>query len=147
MVWLLLVPQAPVLALGPFASFLGLAPIWSTVYLPILLQLLATMALSVTNFLLPVWTPLRSYARLAIHALAMVNFLILLQADEWVRVHPGVPDAASADKFAAVVNRGFEVGLVVAMLLTVFEIIGELRRLHTRRHASPAAGSASTLVL
>ena len=92
-VWLLLVPNARFLVLGPAAEFLELAPIWSVAYVPILALTLATAVLSFVNFTKPSWTPARSWARLAIHAAAVVVVGVVLRAGVWVIA--GV-DAATA---------------------------------------------------
>ena len=145
LVWLLSIPQSPFLVLGPAAALLGFTPIWSTVYVPIVLMTIATIALSAVNFLRPFWTPARSYARLAIASVSIGVFAALLGAREWLVVRPGVvgPDGASLPRIAEIANRTMEIGLVVAFIIMLIQIASELRRLNARRN-SPSAASPST---
>ena len=148
LIWLLSIPQAPFLVLGPAAAFLGFAPIWSTVYVPMVLMTIATIALSAVNFLKPFWTPARSYARLAISSVSIGAMAALLNAREWLVIRPGAiaPDGAPLAKVAEIANRAMEIGIVVALIITAIQIASELRRLNTRRN-SPSAASPSALGL
>ena len=145
LVWLLSIPQAPFLVLGPAAALLGFTPIWSTVYMPIVLMTIATIALSAVNFLRPFWTPARSYARLAISSVSIGVFAALLGAREWLVVRPDAVghDGASLTRIAEVANRAMEIGLVVALIITAVQIASELRRLNARRNSPPAASPSA----
>ena len=148
LLWLLSIPQAPFLVLGPAAAFLSFAPIWNTVYVPIALMMIATIALSAVNFMRPIWTPARSYVRLAIASVSIGVFAALLNAREWLVARPGAvgPDGASLSKIVEIANRSMEIGIVVALIITAVQIVSELRRLNARRN-SPSAAKPSALGL
>jgi hypothetical protein len=148
LLWLLAVPQAPFLVLGPAAAFLSFTPIWNTVYVPIALMMIATIALSAVNFVRPIWTPVRSYVRLAIASVSIGVFAALLNSREWLVARHGAvgPDGASLTKVVEIANRTMEIGIVVALIITAVQIASELRRLNARRN-SPSAASPSALGL
>jgi hypothetical protein len=137
---LLLIAQSPSLVLGPAAEILDLSPIWRTVYVPILVLVLGVMTLSVVTFVIPLWTPARSYARLAIHAAGLTITLVLLRADEWVvaREMTVFNDGTPSDVVADIVNNSIELGLVLALVVGLFEIGREIRRLLARRNGDSA---------
>jgi hypothetical protein len=145
--WLMLVPRAPYLLLGPAAALLDLAPIWSVAYVPILALTIATAALGFANFVRPVWTPARSYARIAIQAFGAVLFLTLLRAGEWLTVKPGVtsPDGTPLEAIAKIANAVVEISLLVAFVIGIIEVARELKRLHSRRKSPGAAAHSTTL--
>jgi hypothetical protein len=132
-VWLLLIPRSPWLIMGPAAAFLDAAPIWATVYTPMLILATATAGLSLFNFLRPYWTPARSAIRAAIHAGSLVVFSLLLRGGAWVTVKPDVA-LPRGTRLVEVINAGCEIFLFFAALLAVVEIVRELRRL--RRHGA-----------
>jgi hypothetical protein len=139
-VWLLLIARAPFMILGPAASALQLAPVWTVVYLPLLLLAFATLALSVTNIVYPAWTPARSYARIAIHVGGLAVVAVLLRSGDSILARPGasLSDGASAARIAELVNNGIEIGLVIAFLVGLSEITREWRRMQSLRRASTA---------
>ena len=148
LVWLLSIPQAPFLVLGPAAAFLAFAPIWSTVYVPMVLMTIGTIAVSAVNFVRPFWTPARSYARLAISSVSIGVFVALADAHEWLVARPGAvaPDGASLNRVVEIANHAMQIGIIVALVITAIQIVSELRRLNARRN-SPSTASPSALGL
>jgi hypothetical protein len=144
-VWLLLLPKNPFLLLGPAAAFVDLAPIWSMVYVPLVAVAVATVALSLVDFLRPFWTPLRSAARLTIDGTAFVVFVTLAMANQWVVAKPGaaLPNRGALGRVVDIINAGFEIGFVIACIICLIEILRELHRLRTRRRTSAASNSAA----
>jgi hypothetical protein len=146
-VWLLLMPRSPGLVLGPAASIVTLAPIWTTIYPAAIALLLGTMALSLVNFLRPIWTPARSYARIALHATSAAIFIVLLRAGEWVAAKDIAPgNGTSPQRFVEIANRSIEIGLAIALIVGVVEIAREAHRLSNRRkgsHPRPASAAPS----
>ena len=135
--WLLLIPRWPALALGPAAAMVMLAPIWSTVYPAVIVMMLGTIALSLVNFLRPIWTPARSYARIALHAGSVSLFGVLLRAGEWVAAKDvALSNGASLNRIVDAANRSIEVGLVIALIIGLAEIGREVYRLSSRRNGS-----------
>ena len=148
-VWLILVPRAPYLLLGPGAAFLDFAPIWGVVYVPILLLTVATAVVSFVNLTRPYWTPARSLARIAIHATSFLVWTLMLRAGEWIvaRASVPVPDGVRLEQIVDIVNSGCKIALAVASIVAVIEIVRELRRLASRRNpSSPSQSPAARVV-
>ena len=143
MIWLLLIAQSPSLILGPATAILDLAPIWWVVYVPILILLLAVLTLSIVNVIHPTWTPARSYARLATQGISLTVGAVLLRAGEWVVAKDSMvlENGTTSSGVADLVNNGIEVGLVIALVVTLFQIAVEVRRLLARR--KPSANAAA----
>jgi hypothetical protein len=148
-VWLLLIPGAPHVLLGPAASFLELAPIWRVVYVPLVLLMASAAALSATGVIRPYWTPARSFARIGLHAGTVAIVGVVHSAGEWVLAKPAAATAAgaSADRLVDVINASCEIGLAVTALIGLIEIGREVYRLRRRSSDSltfdPASPPAS----
>ena len=142
--WLLLIPGAPHLLLGPAASFLELAPVWRLAYVPILLLMASAAALSLTGVLRPYWTPARSFARIGLHAGTLAIVAIVHRAGEWVLARPAAvaTDGVSLDRLVDVINKGCEIGLAVTALIGLIEIGREVHRLRSRQRDALALNSA-----
>jgi hypothetical protein len=76
--WVGAVQSHPFLILGPAAAFLKLAPIWHTIFFPIVLLTDLEIVRAIINLVRPDWTRFRAIARIVLHAggLAVVYFLI-----------------------------------------------------------------------
>ena len=136
--WLLLIPANTFLLFGPLHSELQLGPIWSVMYVPLVLLSLGTLALSATNVIWPYRTNARSWARLAIHFSSLVIFVALARAGGWVVVSAALSDADGAARLTTVINNGVAIGLWIAAGVSVFEIAQELRRwLSWRKAGAP----------
>ena len=141
--FLLAVPKSPFLVMGPLAASLELAPIWSLVYVPILALTVTTGVLSLVNFTWPVWTPARSVARIAINAASSVIFFVLMRSEPWLIAKEGATfgDGTSAQRIVEVANKSVEIGLVVALIISLIEIARETYRWQSRRKVSSASNS------
>jgi hypothetical protein len=134
-VWLMLAPWAPYLVFGPAAAFLEPAPIWRLAYVPLLLMTVAGAMLSFINFARPYWTPARSLMRAGIHVGTLLISANLLRAGEWVVATEGgrLPGGASPDELVRLLNMGIQIGLSVAMVVSVIELLRELHRMRSGR--------------
>jgi hypothetical protein len=143
--WLLLIPGAPHLLRGPAVSFLELAPVWRLAYVPILLLVAATAALSLAGVLRPYWTPARSFARIGLHAGTLAIVAMLHRAGQWVLLKPAATttDAASLERLVGVINKGCEIGLALTVVVALIEIGREVHRLRRRRTDSLTLNSAA----
>jgi hypothetical protein len=142
--WLLLIPAAPHLVLGPATSFLELAPIWRLAYVPILLLMASAAVLSFTGVLRPYWTPARSFARIGLHAGTLAIVAVLHRAGEWVVARPGAAasEGASLERLVDVINRSCEIGLAITAVVGLFEIGREVYRLRSRQRDALRLNSA-----
>lgn len=146
LIWLLLVPQAPHLLLGPAAAFAEAGPALRFAYVPAVLLAVATAVLHAVNLMRPYWTKARSLARLAIEGATLVVVALLLRANHWfVPVSPRgpLPAGVDVDRVVEVINAGFQIGFFFVFLMTAIEIVREAYRFRNRRHASPSSHSAA----
>jgi len=149
LVWLSLVPERPFLLMGPAAALLELTPIWGTAYLPIFAVTLATGVLSFVNFARPVWSPARSLARIAINAASLIIFFVLMRSGPWLSAKDGAafPDGTSSERLAEIANKGVEISLIIAVIITLIEIARETHRWLSRRRVSSASDSNAAHVV
>jgi hypothetical protein len=145
-VWLLLLPSAPFLILGPAAALVAFAPGWPLVYVPMVLLTLATAALHVVDFVRPYWTRSRELMRLAISVVWLFLFAYLARAGDLFVPASTVsttPGNVQVDRIVDLVNAGFQIGFSVAAIITVFEIVAGLHRLKHRRGTALSSDSAA----
>jgi hypothetical protein len=108
--------------------------------------MLATIALSLVNFVQPIWTPARSYARIALHAGSATLFGVLLRAGEWVAAKDvAVSNGTSLHRIVEIANRSIEIGLLIALIIGVVGIGREVHRLTTRRKGSALKPYSGTI--
>lgn len=125
LIWLLLVPQYPVLVFGPAAAFLKLAPLWHQFYVPMILLTLAGLACQIVSLARPQWTMLPPLGRLLNTGvtLGLLNFVLKAASQtpngDW---HPFVVIAESArnsvqyNHIAAIVNALILISLAATWL-------------------------------
>jgi hypothetical protein len=152
LIWLLLTPTWPVYMLGPAAAAPALlvpAPIWQTVYGPIVALTMAMVALSAANVMRPYWSPARSAARVAIDIAGLVVLAMLLRGNPWFVAGTAAVGADGQigmplSELATIVNMSVQIGIVAAGVIKVVEIGRELRRVKRYRpslHAGPTPAS------
>jgi hypothetical protein len=143
LVWLLLIPGAPVLVMGPAAFVLQPTPIWSAVYVPFIAVTCATAAIAFVNFRWPYWTPMRSAARMAIHATSFTLFAVLLHAGQWVTARPIVAahGGPSLDRLVEIANTSCQIGLAIASVIALVEMAREILRWRAQRGSSTPDGA------
>lgn len=145
-IWLLLLPWAPVLLLGPAAAILEPAPIWGLVYAPLLLLAALSVARSCLDFMRPYWTPVRSLMRAGTHAGTFLVAALLLRSGEWVvgRAGAALPgDAPPLDRVVDIINTGFQIGLLVVCIVSLVELVREVHRARSGHKTSPPSDSAT----
>lgn len=105
-----------------------LAPIWSTLYWPILLVVLAAVAMAAVNTVLPWWTRLRTGLQIGLNTAELIVIGILLSAGSWIEVT--VP-SDKLDRFATSANLSIAITLGaigIAMIVGIAKGIRRLRR-------------------
>jgi len=121
--WWLAVLRVPVLMFGPHVGVIRFAPIWETLYVPILLLTVANMALRVVDLVRPHWTRARSIAHVVISVLTLGILYSLMRAGEWITFVDESGQSAKALRVISVINQvfpwlfGFTVVLLVGALL------------------------------
>ncbi len=125
--WWLIALRQPAMIFGPHASVVRLAPIWQSLYLPILLLTLSDVALRIVDLVRPQWTRARSLARVAISGLALAILYVLMRAGEWVVIVDAANASSAMRGVVEVFNQAFPwgfgfvaIGFVVTMLVQLW---------------------------
>jgi hypothetical protein len=122
-----------------------LAPIWHTLYWPILLLTLAKAALAGANLIRPHWTRLRSGLHLVIESASLVLLLLLLRAGTWVTVAILHQPLAKPEELAKLetlerwININVGITLAVIAVAILFQGIRAARRLWGKGWIFPLA--------
>lgn len=142
--WLLLLPRSPFLILGPAAALVEYAPVWRLVYAPMVLLAVATAILHVVDFVRPYRARSRELTRVAINVGSLFLMLFLSQAGDlfFPKVSSVLPGAVNVPRVVDIVNAGFRIGMAVAAVITLIEIVRGLRRLKRWNGAPLTPGSA-----
>jgi stage II sporulation SpoE-like protein len=149
LLWLLLVTAFPWLLFAGAAPIVEPAPIWRSVYVPIVGLTAGAVALSAINFIRPFWTPARSVARIALHIGSLVIFLVLLRADAWITARAGaaLPNGEPLQRLVDVINMGCRIGFIVASIVSVVGCFREILNIRSRRRvAANTPGSGTNLL-
>lgn len=123
-----------------------LAPIWSDLYWPFLLVMLCGLIVAFISLLRPSWVRLRSIARLAIHAATLMLAGLLLSTGNWVALAIPNLETSRIAEVERIVNVSILGTLVIIVIVTIFSVIQEVRRIvlagRMRPHLStPVAGT------
>lgn len=142
LMWLGEVQRYPFLILGPAAAFLTLAPIWSQVYVPIVLLTFAEIVRAAINLVRPDWTRFRALSNVLVHAAGLVVVSFLLQAGRWVVAGgPAAEHAGNYGRTVEIVNQSIYYGLLLAAFVSAGMLVVRITRL--LRPPRSRAGSPS----
>jgi hypothetical protein len=108
-------------------------PMWSYIYLPVLALTITSASADLLAFLHPCWGPVRSRVRIGIDACFLVIAVLLLTADDWVRVS-GAPV-----NVIAWINLSIQITLVATAVIVAGDALLELRRMHRTPSVRTAA--------
>ena len=110
-----------------------LTPIWRSLYWPFLLLLLSGVPKGWVSLMWPERTRLRFAIRLAINAVSLVLFAVLLNAGSWVNITG--PSLSAADIAEAVkwTNYGIKISLTIFAVFAVLDAIPEARRIFGKK--------------
>lgn len=135
LVWLLLVPTSPWLAMGPLATVLEFAPVWRTWYVPLVAVAVANVAIDAYAVFRPTRTWRRLTFKLVALAFQLVVALMILSAGAWVvagpRVQPEVIAAGRLPGILTLVNTGVAIGSCIVVVVTLIEMGKQYYRLRT----------------
>jgi hypothetical protein len=150
LIWLLLVPQYPVLAFGPAAAFLKFGPLWQQFYVPMILLTLFGLAHHIVSLARPQWTWLPPLGRLLsiVLTLIVLNFVINAAGhtphNEWhpfVALVERVQDSVRYGQIAALVNvsillsiAGTWLGMCIAAVIETWKLLRLVRKRIPQRH-------------
>jgi hypothetical protein len=123
LIWLLLLPQYPVLILGPAAAFLKAGPMLHTFYLPIVLLSIAALLRSAITLARPQWTwfPPLSQLLHTVLTLIVLNYMIQAigktpSAYPFVVLQDAVRESRKYFQLAGIVNVSILVSVASAWL-------------------------------
>ncbi len=145
-VWWVLAIDNPFLVFGPAAAVVTLGPIWHQLLVPMVVLMLAGIALHVINFARPYWTKVRLVARVALNTLQLALLAVLLSARPLA-----VAASTPAGQHASVVNLVEYtivltlVSIAVATLVEGVKLIARLLRLQRNRTLSPNMPASAVL--
>jgi hypothetical protein len=157
LIWLLLLPQYPVLILGPAAAFLKAGPILHAFYLPMVLLGIVGIVRSGMILARPQWTWLPSLSQLLQSVLTLIVLNFMIQAISktpgaypFVVLEDAVRDSAKYIKLAAIVNVSILVsvasawlGLCIAAVAQTWQFLQFLRKRPSGMHRAGVHGSAA----
>ena len=115
--WWLAALREPFLIFGPGAAVVGLAPIWRSLSVPILLLALADIALQVVGLVRPQWTRFRSLSRIALSGLGLVVLYLLARAGEWLVIARPSRQIESVKQLRARNHQWFPLGFALAAII------------------------------
>lgn len=130
-IWWLIGLRFPKVIFGPFFKF---APIWQTVYLPIIFITLAEFARQILALLRPKWVRFQSAARLVIGSAGLIICYLLLSAGNLVEVtdaarkYPGM-DSQTWWIVGICITGSIYLGLVISGIVSIVIVLKELRSL------------------
>jgi hypothetical protein len=136
LIWWLAVPQAPFLAFGPAAAFLGLGPIWHTMYPVITAVWVGSLAVMWAILLRPGWGRYRAHAGAVGNLLALAIAVVLLRSGPLVTLVDPALASEGTLTVTRVVNVSVQIGLGVFAAVCVWELGAHLLRLSRGRLAA-----------
>ncbi len=104
-------------------------PVWASVYVPVLMTLLVSIAMSFVDLMRPWRTRLFSAIQIANHLFAIGILAVTLRAGHWATVVAPPEAADQATRAERWINVSIEGTLIVIAAVTAFEIAWELWRL------------------
>jgi len=139
------------LFLGPAVRYLEPAnvdplvysPAWQIFYLPILLLVLLALAQQGLNFAFPRWTRNRLIARVSLSFLGLLLTLLLFRAGDLFLVNPEAANFTRYAPLATAINAIIHYSLLAGALITLCQIIWQIRRILKLSSVPSPSASAS----
>ena len=100
---------------GPNGFRIEAAPIWTTLYLPILALLIARLAYSLMSWRRPNWRALRGIMDIGTSVAAIVLAIIVHRAGQWATVVGG--DPAQAARVESSLNFSLKIGIAATVII------------------------------
>ena len=141
--WWLTALREPFLIFGPAAAVVGLAPIWRSLFVPILLLMLAAMAVQVVELIRPQWSRVESVAQFVMEGLTLALLYVLLRAGEWVVMVDPARQPDGVQGVVHVLNQAFPWGFAFTAIGLVAAMLSRLWRL--RMSGASGRGASQTL--
>ncbi|MGH9543987.1 MAG: HAAS signaling domain-containing protein [Terriglobales bacterium] len=130
-VWWLAGLHYQYLIFGPGIAFVHFGPVWQTIYPLFVVMMVADVTLTAAMVAWPQWAQGRSVSRLVMGGLGLVVLYFLINApDLFVAADPR---AAQLQPLTKGINYGAHLGLLIAAIVAVINIVMESGRLIGRR--------------
>jgi hypothetical protein len=137
--WWLVGLRNPYLVFGAGAAVVKLAPIWTSLSVPILLLVLGDIAWQVVGLTRPQWTRLRTLTRVALGAFQLGVLYALARAGEWVVVADTSRPIESVGHLVTAINQWFPLGFAFAAITLVVAMLVQVRMLGSVRNGAARA--------
>jgi hypothetical protein len=130
-VWWLAGLHYQYLIFGPGIAFLRFGPVWHTIYPLFVALVIVDLGLTASRLVWPRWTQGGQVARLVMSALGLIVLYFLINApDLFVAADSSTPQLQSLAKN---ISLGVHIGVVLAAIMNVFNVVRESVRLIGRR--------------
>jgi hypothetical protein len=130
-VWWLAGLHYQYLVFGPGIAFLRFGPVWKTIYPLFVVLVIVDLGLTASRLIWPRWTQGGQVTRLVMSALGIIVLYFLIGApDLFVASDANTPQL---QVLAKNLSLGVHVGLIVALIVNVFNAVKESARLIRRR--------------
>jgi len=127
--WWIAAKRFPILLLGPGAAVFTLAPVWNTVYLPILLLTAAGTAKAGLDLFRPRWRRLRVTMGIVNTGGGVIVMALLLKAGTLVVPVDPLQAEARSNGLISVINDGVLWALAFAIGISILVAVLEIRRI------------------
>jgi len=130
-VWWLAGLHYQYLVFGPGIAFLRFGPVWRTIYPLFVVLVIVDLGLTASRLIWPRWTQGGQVTRLVMSALGLIVLYFLIGApDLFVARDPSAPQLQSLAKN---LSLGIHIGLILALIVNVFNVVKDSVRLFGRR--------------
>jgi hypothetical protein len=129
-IWIRALQESPFWILGPAAAFLKLAPVLHQLYPPVAVLAILGMVQAGINLVRPDWIRVRSAGHVILSAGMFVIWFLLLRAGNWII--PVTSAGSPSDGYhrsIAIINQCFFYSLLLAVAISGFKLLRDLRRL------------------
>jgi hypothetical protein len=130
-IWWLVGLHYQYLIFGPGIAFFRFAPVWQTLYPLFVVMVVVDVTITAAMLIWPLWTQGRPVARLVMSALGLVVLYFLINAPDLFAAADS--STAQVQALAKSINYGVRLGLVVAAIVNVINIVRETVRLMGQR--------------
>jgi hypothetical protein len=111
-----------------------LGPVWSALYVPVVLLTLIAISQQIVNLIHPDWIKFYATTRLITNAGNLIIFYFLFRAREILVLVPGVADSAKFIELLHIVNLILHYSFLFGAAVGIFECFKQIRRLYRVRH-------------
>jgi hypothetical protein len=115
------------------------APVWQTLWWPVLGVVVAKMIVNLVRLVQPGWRAALAALSFVCAAAGLVVLALILRSGHWIDISAvGIPDfdQAKIERFA---NIGVQIALIITGGVWTLEALGDLRRLWQARQTSPGS--------